>query len=252
VTSVSFWRTRAGISGFVFATWLSTTASAEAERVVDGLRIELADITDAYSGDLSHLDLGAAPPPGSSRLIERAEVETELRRAGADPRALRMPRVLRVKSAAKHWSAEELKRTFEPALEKAMPRGVKLVRSTLTRGVVTSPRALVGQAHLPPLPKQAGPLTVTATAELRVEDVIVARVPITLGLEVSAEGAAPFMEKGARVTVVIEHGAARVSALAVALADAELGEVAQFRVTSTSRVVRARVEASDSARVVEK
>jgi flagella basal body P-ring formation protein FlgA len=51
--------------------------------------------------------------------------------------------------------------------------------------------------------------------------------------------------------VYVEHGNARVGASASALADTNAGEVAWFKVTSTGKVVKARVESRDQARVLE-
>ena len=77
-----------------------------------------------------------------------------------------------------------------------------------------------------------------------------ARVPVTLVLELSHEAAAPTLAKGARVDLVIARGATRISASGVALDDAELGEVKSFRVSSTGKVLRARLDSPTLAVVV--
>ena len=71
--------------GFLLASSVSLTASAELERTIDSARIRLADISDGYDdGELASLDLGPAPPPGNSRLLSRGEVEDQLHAAGDD------------------------------------------------------------------------------------------------------------------------------------------------------------------------
>lgn len=230
---------------------LSHGAHAESERLIDSARVHLSDVSQDFEGDLATLDLGPAPPPGNTRTLPRSEVEAQLRAAGADVRQLHMPRSLVFRSAARHWSTEEWKTLLEPSLSTALPHGVTLRALKYSHPLVTSPKITVGDAHLPKLPKHEGELTVTATVDLRQEDIVVLRVPVTLVIDISEEATRPALPRGSRVSVVIEHGGARVSAVALSMSDAELGDVTSFRVASTQRVLRARLETLDTARVVE-
>ncbi len=65
----------------VLAVWV-LPAGAEAHKTVSSKRIRLADIMQAPSAELGDVDLGAAPPPGSSRLIVRSEIASRLESAG--------------------------------------------------------------------------------------------------------------------------------------------------------------------------
>lgn len=243
---------RTSLVAFLFASALCLTANAESERTIDGARIVLKDVSDGYDeGELATLDLGPAPPPGSSRLLSRVEVEEQLRAAGDDAKSLRMPSSLRVKSAAKRWSPEELREAFTPRLLAALPPGLTFKAAKLSRAVVTSPSVSVGDAHFPKFPKRAGELTLTASVDLQQGGATVLRVPVTVVVLVSEAATRPAASKGARVNLVIEHGPARVSALATALSDTELGALGLFRVASTQRVLRARLISADSAQVVE-
>jgi hypothetical protein len=243
---------RAALLGFLLATTFSLSASAELSQTIDTARIHLSDVSDGYDdGDLASLDLGPAPPPGNSRLLSRGEVEDQLRAAGDDGKSLRMPASLRVKSAAKRWSVEELRDALTPKLVSALPMGVNFKSAKLNRALVTSPSVRVGQAHLPRIPKHVGELTLTATVDLMQDDVTVVRVPITLVVQVTEAATQPAVAKGARINLVIEHGAARVTALATAMSDTELGATGLFRVATTQRVLRARLLSPDSAQVVE-
>src|SRR3954447_19412156 len=113
---------KTSVVGFLLASALCLPAYAESERTIDGTRIVLKDVSDGYDdGDLAALDLGPAPPPGSSRLLSRAEAEDQLHTAGDDAKSLRMPSALRVKSAAKRWSPEELREAVPPRLMAALP-----------------------------------------------------------------------------------------------------------------------------------
>lgn len=240
------------LSSFLLASSVALTASAEAERVIESARIHVSDVSDGYGEtELGELDLGPAPPPGASRLLSRAEVEEQLRGAGGDPKSLHMPSVLRVKSAAKRWSADELREAMTPTLVAALPAGLKFRAMKFNRSLLTSPAVHVGAAHLPKFPKREGELTLTAIVDFVRDEVTVLRVPVTLVVFVTEEATRPALSKGGRVNLVIEHGPARVSALATALSDIELGELGSFRVATTQRILRARLIRPDSAQVVE-
>lgn len=244
--------TKLSLLGFLLASTVTLSASAELSQTIDSARIHLSDVSDGYDdGDLANLDLGPAPPPGSSRLLSRGEVEDQLRAAGDDGKNLRMPASLRVKSAAKRWSTDELREALTPKLISALPIGVNFKSARFNRAVVTSPSVRIGDAHIPRMPKHAGELTVTATVDLLQDDVTVLRIPVTLVVQVTDLATLPTAAKGSRVNLVIEHGPARVTALATAMSDTELGAVGLFRVASTQRVLRARLLSADSAQVVE-
>lgn len=238
--------------GFLSLVAFTLPARAETEQTIDSARIHLADISDGYDdGDFASLDLGPAPPPGNSRLLSRGEVEDQLRAAGSDAKSLRMPPMLRVKSAAKHWSPVELDGEVQPKLESALPFGVKLKSSKLTRSIVTSPSVKFGEAHFPKVPKKEGETTLTATVDIQREGVTVMRLPVNVVVLVTEAATRPAAEKGARINVVIEHGGARVTAIATAMGDTDIGESGLFRVAATQRVLRARLLSPDSAKVIE-
>ena len=244
--------TRLSLLGFLLAISVSLSASADSEHTIDSARIHLSDVSDGYDeGELGNLDLGPAPPPGNSRIVSRGEVEEQLRAAGDDAKSLRMPRTLRVKSAAKRWSADELREAMTPQVLAALPPGVKFKSTKFTRALVTSPNVTIGNAHFPKFPKREGELTVTVTVDLMQDEVTVIRVPVTVVVLVTEAATRPAASKGARINLVIEHGPARVTALAIALSDTELGALGLFRVASTQRVLRARLLNADSAQVVE-
>jgi len=244
--------TKTSLLAFLLAGSFSLSASAEVERTVAGSRIHLHEVSDGYDdGDLASLDLGPAPPPGNSRLLSRSEVEDQLRAAGDDAKSLRMPSALRVKSAAKRWSPEELREAVTPRLMAALPPGLNFKMAKLNRPLVTSPNVVFGDAHFPKFPKREGELTVTATVDVQQEGVTVLRVPVTVIVHVTAAATRSAASKGARVNLMISRGAARVSALATALSDTELGGLGLFRVVSTQRVLRGRLMSADSAEVVQ-
>jgi len=243
---------RSALAAFLLACAFCLPARAESETTIDGTRIVLKDVSDGYDeGEFAALDLGPAPPPGSSRLLSRAEVEEQLRAAGDDAKNLRMPSALRVKSAAKRWSPDELREAVTPRLMAALPPGLSFKSAKLSRAIVTSPSVSIGDAHFPKFPKRSGELTITASVDLEQDGATVMRLPVTVVVLVSEAATRPAASKGARVNLVIEHGPARVTALATALSDTELGALGLFRVASTQRVLRARLLSADSAQVVQ-
>ncbi|MEN9580585.1 MAG: hypothetical protein RJA70_3594, partial [Pseudomonadota bacterium] len=70
-------------------------------------------------------------------------------------------------------------------------------------------------------------------------------------LALSDQAASYDVTKGSAISLIIQRRSARISAQGYALGDADIGEVLTFRVASTGRVVKARLESAISAQVVE-
>jgi hypothetical protein len=231
-------------------TLLGSSAQAEELRLVRGAKIHLSDVVASLPAELPDLDLGAAPPPGSSRLLPKSEIENAASRSGVSLKTLRLPNVVRVTSAAKRWSTDELVSAALPALTAALPSGVTLKRAKTTSKALTSPNASVSAVRLPKLPRREGEHMTTATIELSNDGEIVARLPLSLTLVINGAAATPAVTKGSRVQLMIESGPARVSAMAIALGDGEIGQTLQFRVTTTQKILFGRLEDATLARVV--
>lgn len=225
-------------------------ASAEPVRTVDSARLQLKDVADVANGDLAEVDLGPAPPPGASRVFVREDVLRDLQSQGIDPRAVKLPARVRVASAARRFAPNELAEMVRQPLLAALPPAVKLDSLTIARGVVASPKISVGEVRVPKLQRRAGSTTVTAMVDLMHDDQVATRLPLTLKLAVSEQAAAALVTRGSRVELVIARGTAKISASAIALDDAELGQIASFKVSSTQKVLRARVESRTEAVVV--
>lgn len=234
----------------VFALSLgSTPAVAEPVRVVDNPRVYLRDLNPRLSA-LGDVDLGAAPPPGSSRLFARESVLAELRTQGLEPKGLELPAVVRIQRAARHFQPSELKAMLEPRLLAALGANTKLLSFEVQKGLLTVPNPEVGPLRLPQFSRREGPIRLVLVADLLHDGNVVARLPVPIVLELSGSALAPSVAKGARVDLVIERGNARISASATALEAAELGQVIAFKVSTSSRVLRGRVTSPTSALVV--
>ena len=92
--------------------------------------------------------------------------------------------------------------------------------------------------------------TTTSAAPRRLGLAMLVIATAQLMLVLDEQAAAPLMAKGARVDLVIARGPTRISASGVALDQAEQGETISFRVSSTGKVLRARVDSVTLALVV--
>ncbi len=229
---------------------LAGTAAAESKVNVTGASIRVSDIDPGAAPELADIELGRAPPPGASRLLSQKEIRQRLREAGVDPARITVPRSVRVESPAERWKPEEVAVRADAAVRAALPPGVALLKLSARQGVVVPPGTTVAAAH-PVIPRRVGRHELTLVAELRQDETIVARAPLSLVVEVSAEAFAPVVRKGDRLTLVVEHGNARVGATAVALADADQGDAIWFKVTSTGKTLKAKVASRELGVVVE-
>jgi flagella basal body P-ring formation protein FlgA len=224
-------------------------AQAESVRAVAGAVVHLGDLVDAAPAEAAEVPICAAPPPGSSKLVTRDEVRRKLREAGVASEGVKLPRVVRVASTAERWSADKISEQALSALGAALPAGVTLAQARAVRGAVVRPGTSLKAPKLE-VPRRPGRHQIASVAELVQGETVLARVPLAVIIEVAEDAFVPAVPRGQRVTVFIEQGPARVGASAIALTDADVGAEALFRVTSTGRVLKARVESRELARVV--
>jgi len=226
-------------------------ASGDESRVVSRTRIKVSDIARAPD-DVGAVDIGAAPPPGGSRVFARIEIEDRVRSAGLDPRVLKLPPTVRVVSASRRLTPEILAKLATPAVERALPQGVTLTKIEPAYEVVTLPGSTIRAATIPRLPHQKGIVRSTATLELAGEDEGVTKIPVSITLEVSEAAARADVPRGGRLEVVIERRAVRIATTAVATADADIGDTTNVSLVATGRVVRARILTKERAEILDR
>lgn len=217
---------------------------------MEGPRVELGELVKAAPEAVRNLDLGPAPPPGATALLDRDRVASELRAAGVEPKSVGLPLLLRVVGASRRWSPAELSAFVRPAIEDALPRGVSLRHLDTKMSLVTAPAPQVGHAEIPRPPRHTGVFRTAVIVPIVADGEVTARVTVSVTLDVSDAAARPDVARGSRVTLVIDRRSARIGAPGIALADTDVGDVAEFRVDKTARVVRARLDATDLASVV--
>jgi hypothetical protein len=229
---------------------ISAPTQAETAVRVIGPHVLLGDVVPGAPAELSEIELCKAPPPGASRLLTRREVKERLRTLGASAAGVSLPSVVRVETRAERWSAAEISQRSTSIIQASLPPGVELRKVRAAQGAVVPVGTSVRDAK-PHVPRRAGTHEVSAMAELEQSGEVVARIPLSLTLDVTRAALEPAIPRGASITVFVQRGNARVGATASALSDAELGDSAWFKVFRTGKVVKALVESKEQARLVE-
>ncbi len=239
-------------STYLFCALLLASAPAAAAPTVEvpAGKVSLGQVWSEAPDDVAGLEIGPAPPAGSSRLLLRRELQRRLRAAGKDPTSLRLPASVRIKTLSVQWSADRLRQAATDAARSALPSGVSLRKVNVNIRLVLPEGTVVSELKVPRPPRRVGDATLSAMLLLEYDGEIVRRVPVSLSVDVSEEAAQPPVLKGARLRVYIERSTAQITAVAEALQDADIGETVQFRIVATRRVVRARVESKHLAKVV--
>jgi hypothetical protein len=222
-----------------------------AEITVGGSRVTVADVMPDCPPAACALDLGPAPPPQVSWLVDASVIRGALESAGEDRKNLQRIRAVRVLSAAKVLNPAEAGDFVRASVESALPPGVTLSAVEAKAKLTLPLRASPGTATLPKLPKRAGPATTTAMVDILLDGTLVRRVPMLVRLTIAASAARAAVPRGQALTLVIERRSATISTDGVALRDAEIGEVAPFRVQRTGRVLNALVKSQGVAQVLE-
>lgn len=210
----------------------SLATRAEAQDVaVD--RIHLAEIVPALAGtELGAIDLGAAPPPGASRVLRRAEIVATLAQLGRSAVGLALPRETRIVRRAVRLTGEELAARARTSIEEA------LAPCEVTSITITS-SATLGE----------GPLAIEVVGPARPDD-----GPTLVRLDLRTPGGtthlparvelrcpAPVIASGAEVTVLVRVGQVRASSTGVARQAGRVGDEVRVRVARTGALVTARV-----------
>ncbi len=244
--------TRSLVFAFVLlgSLFVAPPSLAQSEIIVDSNKVTLADIVPNADPERGLLTVADTPAPGASRLLARADIERVLRRAGLPSQGLAIPSSMRIKAAEKRMTEDEIAQWVAPAIELELPPGVQLVKLSTARPLVTSPSASLGRVTLPRIPKRAGEFRSTVVVELEREQVILQRLTLSFVAQISAEAAQPDVARGAQVSLVIETAGVTLTAAAIALSSGNVGEVHMFRVITTRKVLRARIETAQTAKVV--
>jgi hypothetical protein len=225
-------------------------AGQERTRSVSGSRVELGEIAERAPARLAELDLGSSPQPGQTRLITREEVLRRIQQAGLSAGDLELPEAVRVTRPFEHWSTLELAERARPAIQQALAKGARLERVVARLPITVARGAVIERASLSDLPKRVGPAQLLATVELNEDEATSKRLTLTVEVYVDEQGARHDLTRGSEVKLVIERKSATVTAVGEALSDADVGQIIQFRVRTSGKLLRAIVESPHHARVL--
>jgi len=239
------------IFAFIALSAWPLVAHAEPVRTVDHARLLLGDVLASAPAGLAEVDLGPAPPPGSSRLLTKAELERQLRERGVDLSKLAIPAAVRVVGAAQHIAPDKMAELATPAIIKELPPGVTLTSVRASYEVVVPPGAEIKSAKLSKIVRQKGTQRSTATLEFSSDGAPVANVPVAVVLEVSEQAARPDVVRQSRINISIERGAVKVSGTGQVMADANVGDKVSVLVLATGRVVKALIVSQNEAQLLE-
>lgn len=235
----------------VLSAALPAAAGEAATVTVSGSRVSLEDVMPTCPPRACKMDLGPAPPPGGSWLVDASVIRGALEAGGEERGTRRDIQPVRVVSEAKVLSPADAGELVRPSVEAALPKGVTLAGLEAKTQLTLPLRASAGTATLPKLPRRAGPVTTTAMVDILLDDSLVRRVPILVRLVIDPSAARADVPRGHALTLVIERRTATISTDGVALRDTEIGEIAPFRVQRTGRVINALVKSAGVAQVLE-
>jgi hypothetical protein len=230
---------------------LAWSAKAEEVQWVNASRISFGDAVPKASQPLASLDLGAAPPPGSSRLFSGDELKTYALQAHENVSDLQIPQSVRVKRTSRRFTAKELEALVRPALVARLPEGASLKGVVLPNTFLSVPDLRVGEVQMPRLPKRVGSTRLTAVLELVAAGALVARLPVPVEVQLDERATHFDLPRGATLNLVIESGATRVSAAATLINPADVGDVVPCLVLRTRKVLRAKLLTTREASVVQ-
>lgn len=221
-------------------------AASDTTRVeVKGARVHTKDI---FPGNVVDIDLGPTPPIGSSRVIDKEEIE----KAFADAKATapkRIPAHVRVSRKTRKLSANDVDLAVKSALSsQKLPRGAALVKVRSTATEIADDYDHVN-VELPTVPRKAGPVTVQATVTFvsTENNAPLYRTVVPLDMTLPPEAAFADIAKGASIALVVRKGLVEVSVPGVAAMDGDIGGIVMVTLKPSGRVVRARAIDKDHA-----
>jgi len=190
-------------------------------------RVTLDEVIPALSGtELGAMTLGAAPPPGSSRVVRRSEVLNALRREGRPTEGFVIPRSTRIHRGARVLNQSQLARLLTPSVAAAFaPCTVSELQLPETATLPTGGIDVRTDANRPSRSGNASAIAVVSSGNRET------RIPI----RASVTCPAPAIEAGDRVEVVVAIGNVRASARGEARQPGRVGDTINVRIASGNR-----------------
>src|SRR5690606_34362467 len=106
----------------------SSAFAAPETRPVKGNRVELGEVLPNAPESMHAIDICPSPSVGTSRLIDRALIERQVKAAGFDVSELVVPTSVRVERTGRKYTPTELGDLLRGPVASALPAGVTLVQ----------------------------------------------------------------------------------------------------------------------------
>ncbi len=208
---------------------------------VSGQRIMLSDIIAGEAASLVQVDLGPAPAPGGSRIIDRRTIREALERESVTG-IRKIPKAVRVVRKMTKLSRERLSKIAKKALSaQGLRRGITLLKWRPSRSVRVAAGWDEVSLRLPKPPRRRGNWSTTGLLTFTAGGTRVARLAIPVTFSVSAEGAKPDVDKGQALLLVVRRGLVEIKVKAIAKTAADVGDVLSVTLRPSGRQVRAKL-----------
>lgn len=208
---------------------------------VTGPRIMLSDVLVGDASSVVAVDLGAAPAPGGSRIIDRRLIRKALEReqiTGID----KLPKAVRVVRKMEKLTRERLSQIAKRAMARTkLRRGITLIQWRPPRGVRVAAGWDTVSLRLPKPPRRQGNWSTTALLTFTANGKRLARLAIPASFAISAAGARPDVDKGAPVVLLVRRGLVEIKVQATAKSAADIGDVFSVTLRPSGRQVRAKL-----------
>ncbi|MFO0738534.1 MAG: flagella basal body P-ring formation protein FlgA [Labilithrix sp.] len=212
---------------------------------VKGPRVHTKDIFGAGTVDV---DLGPTPPIGTTRMIEKADIEKAFADAKAAP-PKKIPAHVRVSRKTRRLAANDVDNAVKGVLlTQKLPRGAELIKVRGSATEVADDYDHLSVELPTAIPRKAGPATLQATVSfMSAENTPIFRAIVPLDVSFPPEAAFADIPKGAPIALVVRKGLVEVSMPGVAAMDGDIGSVVMVTLKPSGRVVRARAIDKDHA-----
>jgi hypothetical protein len=241
-------------AAILFASALAEAAPTTSRVVsvtVTRTRVHLGDLVGGLPDGVADADLGPAPTTSGTRFITRDDVTAALREQGSEA-SVSLPDGFRVGRRMKVLSPSDLTRMVGESLGNRLPRGASLGSVHVSRAVTVPDGFTELRCEVPHPPHRTG--VVQSTAKLSFysqgEPIWTLQIPVDLVL---SQDAVPYdVPRGTHVSLVLRRGLIEVRASGTVTTDSDVGDLAPVSVTSSGRLLSARVVDAETVVMVDR
>ena len=217
---------------------LATLLSARAAVPVQGTRLYLGDLAPNLEQPWAAVDLGPTPQPLQQRRLRAAEIAQAVARANLPPVRARLAASYQLVREGQHVSQVQLRSWIEASLRPRLPPGAILRSLVVTAGLDAGPGTVDVSLHWPARP-------ISGRQSLRVQlstaDGWNHTLPVLVDVQLPAQAFQGAIERGQRITIVLESAGVRLESTGVAQQRGAVGDTIRVLPNVGNRVLQARV-----------